>query len=291
MKKESSAKPAKKTAKQELAAGAAKLRKEIAAEKAKGKPAKAPKAASKAKPPAKPKKAKVVNVDAVIAPLEVCTDPIAEISARRLTMSEDGKSMVLDPETPMGEYVRLFDSALASQEQSQWIIGGLINQGQAIYGEKFAVAMAATGRPLSTLKSYAYVERQVPPDLRLLPYSHCAEVAKVTDLEKKRKIIHDAVKQTEAGHPMTVKEIRKEADKAKPRKSKPKKPKADKHIAKPELALSTAEKELYDDLEDTAAKLERQIEGAAFVLEMSPKQTATLREKLDRIARFAAQIS
>ena len=72
---------------------------------------------------------------------------------------------------------------------------------------------------------------------------------------------------------------------------KAKAPKPDKHTAKPDLMLTSAEKDVFDELEDAAAKLERQIEGAAFVLEMSSKQTATLREKLDRIARFLTQLA
>lgn len=280
-----------KTDKQKLAEGAAALRKA----KQEAKPAKGAKPASKGKTPPKKKEPVTAIVDAVLPPIGEPEHSIETILKKYVKIAGDNGSLEVAENITTGDYLAAFDHINGLREKSQFLLGDLINQGEGLvsFGGKYAQAMASTGRPLSTLKGYAHVARQIPPDLRLgLEFSICKVVAGVPKLEDKRQLLNAASESKANGQAPTVKEIEEKAKKFKKKpKTKTKAPKADKNTAKPDLEMSGAERELYDELEDAAAKLERQIEGASFVLEMSPTQTASLREKLERVARFYTQIS
>lgn len=279
--------PKEKTAKQRLTEEGAKLRKLEAAEKA----AKAKKPAGKPKPSPAKKKTTTAIVDAVLPPpvVESKEDP-ALIATKYLKESKDGRSFVLSQKTPVEAYVPLLKHAIGRNEQSQWAIGDMVIQGRELYGATFETLMAVSGIPISSLRTYELTCRQNPPDIRLLDFSLHKAINKVKDLTKKREIIFAAAESAAKGHPVTTKEMDKKADSVKPRKKQTKK-KSDKHTAKPPLVLSAAEAELYDELEDLAARLASKIEACSFVPDMNTTQTATFREKTDRIARFHALIS
>lgn len=105
----------------------------------------------------------------------------------------------------------------------QFLLGDVINAGENILGEKYAAVMAATGRRLGLLKQYAYVARNVPPELRTLhpalTYSHLAEVARVPELKGKKTVLEEAAKAATAGNPMTKLEVRLRVDKIVPRQT------------------------------------------------------------------------
>lgn len=226
----------------------------------------------------------------------ISKEAMEAIIANRVTMSEDG-SMVISKDTPIDEFVHLLGHVESKLENAQWALGELVVQGREIYGTSFEELMARFGRPISTLKNYSATVQAFPPRLRNLhekvKFTHYEKLKKLNE-EDRESIILNAVKQAKKGHALTVREIGVIADKKKPRRAKkpstkPKKSKVGKD--KPDLEMNALEKEMYDELEEIVIRLDRCIEGVPFVLDMSSTQTATLREKLERIARFYTQIS
>lgn len=287
-KKQSAKKPDAKSAKAKLAAGAAAIRKAEA--DAKKKPAK--RVIDNTKP-----KAKRVKVDAIELPIPKIVESresAEQLMALRVTMDHSKSALVLDPETTAGEYVKIFDSLVGYGEKFQLLIGDLILQGEKLkaFDGKYVQAMAATGRSIDSLKSYRSTALHTPKALRLLPYTHLREVVKVPALEDKSRIIKEAAAKAKDGNMPSVKDIRKEADKCKPRNKKSKTPAAaKKKDERPRRDLTVEEAEQLGEMDDAAARLESLIGGASFALEARSEETMSLREKLAAIARFSAQLA
>lgn len=278
--------PASKTGKAALDKAAADLRKLQKAEKSpkKGKLAPAPSSA------------KGGGEAQLIAPTKPSERPIEIIMQERVTMDANFSSLTLAKETPFDEFISLFDHALKIGQRYQFIEGALYNEGYRLYGDTFAHQMAASGRPISTLKKWGSIEANVPKELRnlhpALEWSHCAEVAPLADDPKAQKeILTTAAKEAKAGKVPSVKVIRERVQKIKPKQQrKPKKTKAKKEAVQ-KRPLTIEERDVMIELEDAAAKLESLIGGASFVIEIETEATITLREKLGAIARFNAKIS
>lgn len=286
-KKQSAKKPDKSAAKAKLAAGAAAIRKAEADAKKNKKGADIG---------TKNPKAKRVKVDAIEVPIPKIFESkqdVHEIMHKRVIIDEKSASLVLDSETTTGEYVKIFDNLVSYGERFQLLIGDLVIAGEklASFGGKYAAIMLGSGRKLDTLKHYRSTAFHTPKALRLLPYSHLHEVVKVPALEDKSRIIKDAAKAAKEGKMPSVQEIRKEADKCKPRKKKKAAIPAAKKEAKVRRDLTGDENAVLAEMEDAAARLSSMIEGGAFLLEAKTDSTSTLREKLDRIARFAGQLA
>lgn len=267
-------------AKAKLAAGAAELRKLQAEEKSK-------KVSSKTLP------AKSGGKLEVIPKIVESKEDINTIMGKCVVMSSDNGSLKLSPDTTTGEYVRIFDNVTGLGERVQFLIGDLINQGAELkaFEGKYAAAMSSTGRSIDTLKAYASAAKHTPPAWRkLAPYTHCREVIKIEDKEKAKAILVEYAESEKNGAPLSVKDIRAKADKVAPRK--PKKTKAAKPAkdAAPPLIMSAAEREHLILMESAADALVVLIGTGSYALDISTDESLTLREKLDTIARFAAQL-
>lgn len=288
-KKAPSKKPAKKTpaktGKAALDKAAADLRKLKEAAKAK-KGGKTPPAPTSSK-----------GDTQLIAPTKPSERPIEIILQERVKMGENFSSLTLSKETPFDEFISLFDHALRIGQRYQFIEGALYNEGFRLYGDTFAHQMAASGRPVSTLKKWGSIEANVPKEIRnlhpALEWSHLAEVAPLVDDPKAQKeIVVTAAKEAKAGKVPSVKVIRERVQKIKPKqKRKAKTPAAKKKDAAPKREPTLAERDELIELEDLASRLESRIGGASFVLEIDTDSTLTLREKLGAIARFHGQLS
>lgn len=272
--------PAKKSdAKAALAAGAAELRKAQAEAKKK--------VSSKTLP------TKDAGKLEVIPKIIEAKGDVNEIMAKCVVMSPDNGSLKLDKDTTTGEYVRIFDNVVGLSENVQFLIGDLINQGAELksFDGKYAAAMASTGRSIDALKAYASAARHTPPAWRkLAPYTHCREVIKIEDKEAAKAILVEYAESEKKGKPLTVKQVRAKA--APLAQRQPKKPRVKKttDAPKPPLIMSELERDHLRDMESVADRLVTLIGSAAYALDISTEESLTLREKLDTIARFAAQL-
>ncbi len=253
----------------------------------------------------KKKPAKRVKVDSVEPPpakIVPSKDPVEQILERCVKASKDGTALTLNQETTAGEYLVIFDHLTGlhrtHEETFQLLLGDLIIAGETLpaFGgerQKYAAAMIASGRSLDTLKAYRSTAFHTPKKLRLLPYSHLHATVKVPAIEDKTKLIEDAAAEAKEGHMPSVKVIRERAAKFKAKKTgakaggRKKAPKAKKETRD----LTGDETQALNDMEDAASRLAFMIEGGAFLLEAKSDVTSTLREKLDRIARFSAQLA
>lgn len=278
-KSKKTSKPAK-SAKERLAAGAKNLQKLRSAEK-------------KNNPVGNPGVIDATNLE-VFAPIVKSKDDPKEIMARRVTMTNNGRSFTLDKETTAGEFVSLFDEFKAIGDNWQLRIGRLILEGEKLpcFNGKYTEAMAATRRSLDSCKHYRMVALNIPANLQVLPYTHLREVVKVPELEDKKTIIMEAVEvEKKTGKLPSVKEIRVEADKFKPRKPKKKKAAKAKKDAVEKRDITVEERAAIEEMEGHAALLDSCIQSAAFALELKSDATMILREKLERIARFYGQLT
>lgn len=282
-KKAPSTKPSSIKAK--LAAGAKAIQ---AAKKAAGKPAKRVDVNTLKK---KPAKTVAVVVEPPLPKIVESKDPIGDIYAR--CVKRDGVSLTIAPETTAGEYVVIFDDLVKTADGIQLLIGDAIIQGEKLkaFGGKYTQAMISSGRSLDTLKAYRSTAFHTPKKLRLLPYSHLHATVPAAAIEDKERIIKEAAEKAKDGHLPSVKEIKAQVAKVKPR-SKPRKtkPARAQKQAKVNRDLTADENTALIELEDTAGRLESQIGGASFLLEAKSEDTMTLREKLATIARFSGQL-
>lgn len=240
--------PAKKktSPKDKLAAGAAKIR--------------------EAKAKAKAKPAKVAIVNEVFAPIEKANRPLAAIMADHVTVNADNTGVTIAKGIPNGEYLAVFDFFAHQAECSGFLLGDVINAAETVFGEKYAAALAATGRALSTLIGYATVAGRTPFAMRSkLTFSAHRELVKVPALEDRKTIIAEAVAAEKAGKPLTVRELREKADKFTPRKPKAKKAaKASKPKGEQPAPheLTPFEQAQYDAILDASAVIATALESA-----------------------------
>lgn len=252
--------------------------------------------------PAKPAKKKnkgdtapALNLDN-LGPLEISKDPVDQIIAARVTMAADKSSLMLDVDTTAGEYLSIFDNILGLGQSVQFLIGDVINQGAQLkcFGEKYAAAMASTGRSVDSLKAYASAAKHIPPGMRNphreVTYTHLREIVKVPKLEDKQAIVDAAVAAAEKGKPLTVKQIREKADKFKPRKTKPKATKV-RPDAKPVHEMTFDEGILWDDMMEKAHALGSAIDLCGGLTNVGPAIKKPALEVLQRIGRFSAKLA
>jgi len=102
------------------------------------------------------------------------------------------------------------------------MIGDVINFGNAKWGEKYKAALNQTGRARSTLKNYAWVARNIPPNKRVaaLSFTHHWEILRIGDNTKVKEVLKEVGAQAEKGHAPSTKELRYKVQKLAPRKVK-----------------------------------------------------------------------
>lgn len=149
--------------------------------------------------------------------------PIQELLRDRVKFTHENTAVELDPNTPIEEYLAIYDHFVCAAEHVGFLIGDVIRFGTRAYGEKYDQAMASTGRALSTLKAYVNVASHIPPEMRKprLSFSVHREVAKLKEKpELMTGLLKNAEAKAKAGTPPTVVEIRAEVVKLLPRKLK-----------------------------------------------------------------------
>lgn len=281
--------PKEKTDKQLLAYGAKKIREEKAANKV-----------------AKKKKPETKGAEMELMPkIEECKDDIGEIVQRRVIPTKNDTAIKLHSDTTSGEFMRIFDNIVAdiaekkgSAEIAILRLGDAINCGQNLkaFGGKFAVAMASTGRPISSLRTYASVAANTPANMRGLhsdiKFEHLRVIKTIPAIEDKKSVLDKAVKAAKEGHPLTVKQLK---DEAKPLIPPPTKPRAGRPAKAAQQAIELREPTVDEsaamiDLEESASNLCALIGGSSFLTEIKKDEYIPLREKLETISRFFAKL-
>jgi hypothetical protein len=99
-------------------------------------------------------------------------------------------SLTLPPGVSYERYEALFSMLMHTRDSMCWLLGDLINYGEAAYGETYAQAVEVTGLAVQTLTNYAAVCRRIPRSRRRPPsrlsFSVHAEVAFMEPKEQER---------------------------------------------------------------------------------------------------------
>lgn len=100
----------------------------------------------------------------------------------------DETHLVLDPDITWERYESICRFAGRLARASAWWVGDLINQGEALWGEKYAQAVDLTGLSPDTLQNYSYVSRKIPFSSRRpdLSFGHHEAVAKFLPQEQEQ---------------------------------------------------------------------------------------------------------
>ena len=95
-------------------------------------------------------------------------------------------SLELPPGPPFEDYEAVGWALGSLRDMSAWGLGDWLNYGEAAYGEQYAQAIEATGRPKATLLEYARVARRVPRSMRrpALSWTHHRIVAAKEPVEQ-----------------------------------------------------------------------------------------------------------
>lgn len=234
-----------------------------------------------------------------LPPAGESSEAVADLLAKHVIIAEDGTSLRLSDNIEIGEYIPIYDAVVSESKKAQdkadkfqFVLGDLYREGKRLFGKEFAVLMAANGRPVSTLKKWASIADSIDLPLRnlhpALTWSHVAEVAKVPRGSDKLAILDAAAARATAGDIPTVKEIRKEADKFKPRKKKATKKKA----PAPEYEMTPDEDSIYAEFLGLVQRLNGDVDSMRKSLKkLLPKLTGTnakaLRDTLEPIVELS----
>ena len=103
------------------------------------------------------------------------------------------RAFVPDPavELTFDAWQGYYDGMLITMESLPWWVGDLINLGEAKWGEKYAQALEATGKPVEQLMNWANVARKVSFRNEKLSWTHHRHVASL-DPEKQREWLDTA---------------------------------------------------------------------------------------------------
>lgn len=270
-----------------LAKGAAEIRKLSAKAPAAKKPA--------------PKK-KDAGTLAVLPPVSESTEEIKSLLKKHVVFAADFTSLRVKDETEIGEFLPIYDFVRAeagkakdTADKWQFVEGDLFNEGKRLFGKEFSVLMATNGRPVSTLKKLGSIATNVDTAIRnlhpKLTWSHVAEVAKVPNESDKLAILEAAAKKLEDGESVSVKDIRAEADKLKPRK-----PKAKKKAPEAKYEMTIEEQLIYDDVAREAEGLRSFcIANKKLLYALFPKLTGNdkkaMMDTLERAAELYALLA
>lgn len=223
------------------------------------------------------------------------TEEIQSLLKKHVVFGE--ASLRIKDETELAEFLPIYDfvveegkKAKDKSDKWQFVEGDLFNEGRRLYGSQFAVLMATNGRKVSTLKKLGSIADNIDTALRFpaLPWSVTAEVAKVPNESDKRAILEKANERAEKGDAPTVKEIRAEADKHKPRK---KKGSGKKKPAEVKYEMTPDESAMYDEFSTKAEDLRSYIVANKKELRaLFPKLTGNDKKAMIETLELAAEL-
>ncbi len=291
MAKKTTKKKSAKSAKDELAANAAEIRRLEKEQKAETKKPKAKAKTAKAKPEPKPAPEPVEIPDVTRAMHEIVQD--------RVQVLEGSIGLKIADETPIEESLVILDWAMQMNDHVGFMIGDVLNFGEVRWGDKYTAALNQTGRALSTLKAYSEVARRIPAEKRVgaLSFSHHREILRLPD-EKMDDVLKDLEKEADKkdGHLPTRDELRHKIQTLTPRK-KPKRATSGKgrkgKKSEPELPPyepTDAERETLEEgelaVEETAKLLKPDGKLFKVLVRMDNKTKQRWLGKLDSIVLF-----
>ena len=274
-------KKAGKSAKDKLAAGAAKIKKAQEAEAEKKRLA-----------------------TPVVIPAS--TRPIEEIIKERVTVLPGSIGLEVSPDTPIEENLRILDWTLSMSEHVGWMVGDVLVAGETnkVYGEMYERAVTQTGKALKTLQNYKMVAKTVPPSKRIaaLSFSHYKNIQGLLAEPKVIDLVEKVGKEVTSGRTkVSVSELRIKALNVAPRKRKKLKPskpgsKRGKSKAKKELPAykPTDEEQSHLDVAEEAiieaAKAVK--EGGVFklVLKLDNKEKQRWLKFIEPLVTFYNQV-
>lgn len=248
-------------------------------------------AAEKKKPAAKPPVVDGGTLAVIPPPIKPAKGDIGEIMRKCLVTEGPNHAIVsLNPETTKAEYLAIFDNFIGIGECWQIELGKLIVLGESLssFKGKYAEAMAASGRSIDSVKAYRAVVVNTPPELLALnvPYTSARQTVKVRDPEKKAALFHKIAAAQKTDTPMTVEQVKEEADKAAPKK------KTRANAAKPTepVRLNADEKSMLHTFTNFIGEAHKYMDAMSFLFDADREETAKLREMLRDIAKFSSRM-
>jgi hypothetical protein len=159
-----------------------------------------------------------------LVPVEIdqVSRDIRDIVADRVTVLPGSIGLKLSDQTTIGESLAILDYTKQMSDHVGFMIGDVLNFGKKQWGEKYNQAIIQTGRKYDTLKHYAWVASNIPPEKRqaALTFTHHEEILRIGDAEKVEEVLKDVGKKAADGEAPTTKEIRFKVQKLTPRKKK-----------------------------------------------------------------------
>ena len=132
----------------------------------------------------KPKKKLKEKAEPIVIPESKRS--INEIVADRVKVLPGSIGLEISEDTPIEESLRILDWATALSNHVGFMIGDILNFGNAKWGDKYTTALEQTGRALNTLKGYSETARKIPPSQRVaaLTFTHHREILRIGNEEK-----------------------------------------------------------------------------------------------------------
>lgn len=142
---------------------------------------------------------------------------LVDVLSDRVTMDKSQLSGTLSTQTTPGEFVQIIGYLADQAGHVGFVLGDMLNQGAAIFGEKYTEAIAATGYSESTLKSFCSVAGNYSPALRemcpKIEFSAAREITALPAPERTDFVKAIAAEVKDGGEVPAVKEIRKRVKK------------------------------------------------------------------------------
>jgi len=264
-------------------------------------------------------KRKTRNAQPKVEPLAIpeCNKSIEDVLKDRVTMLPGSVGLKIADDTPIEENLMILDYATTLGDHVGFMIGDVINAGEAAWGKQYDEAVIRTGRARNTLEQYASVARRIAPEDRQasLGFEHHREILRLVGREiagklgeedsgdvpknKVLQVLKEVGEQAKKGKGPTVKELRIKIQKLTPRKPKaPKKVTSGKPKKKndkpPPYEPSADEQARLDSVEDKAGELAVEItsEGGVFKIaaQLDNKTKHRLLKLLEPIVTFYNKI-
>jgi hypothetical protein len=190
------------------------------------------------------------------------TRPIEDILKERVTVLDGHIGLTLADDTSLQEALRVLHWTTTLSDHVGFMIGDVLNFGEAKWGEKYTAALNQTGLARPTLKNYAWVARTIPPEKRqaALPFTHHLQIARLSEKTKVETMLKEVGQEADMGNVPTIEELRHKVQKLiarrKPKNASSGKDKKRKATPEPPpYEPSPDEQSKMDAAEDAAATL------------------------------------
>lgn len=160
---------------------------------------------------------------AVVEKVEIpkTTRTTEEVVKDRVIVKPGNIGLEIKQGTPIEESLQILDWTTMLSDHVGFMIGDVLNFGNATWGNKYTAALNQTGRGYSTLKQYAITAKRIPYEKRIasLNYSTHQLLARLPDA-KLDGALKEVAGQAEKGKAPTARELRFKVQKLTPKTRK-----------------------------------------------------------------------